>query len=55
MQPMHLRHRVQPLLPTLRLWMAAQMRRPEAMSASTKPRQPTTVQATHLRHTQVEA
>lgn len=29
--------------------MAAQTRRPDAMSASTKPRQPTTVQATHLR------
>jgi len=36
-------------LPTLRLWMAAQMRRPEAMKASTKPRQPTMVHASHLR------
>lgn len=36
-------------LPTLRRCMAAQMRRPDAMKASTRPRQPTMVQASHLR------
>lgn len=33
---------------TLRRCMAAQMRRPDAMKVSTRPRQPTMVQASHL-------